>query len=238
METRILLFVLIALAMISVTTEIIQLLLFNTHQSSQEDTQAQKDMDAIVSQTREKSTNILHQAMAQANKMIANAELRGIGIVAKKSLETGKVSHDYEEQIRQMEMSFTQKMEEVTATTESSYQTFLKSLEATITTHMQENQKMLDQKGTQLVDKAESTLTAFMAEMHTKIERQLDRELTRAREEIAEYKSHRIRVIDSHIAELLERTIQIAMGKKLELGNQTDIIYKALQEAKQENALS
>lgn len=238
METRILLFILIALAMISVVTEIIQLLLINTHSPDQKDKESDREMEEIVAQTREKSSSIIHKATSLANKILTNAELKGIGVVAHQKLEAGKLAHDYEEQMRQMEAAFAQKMQEISEGSQSRYENFAKSLETALTSHMQENQKLLNQKSTDLVGKAQTQLSEFLTQMHGKIEQQLDRELTRARQEISEYKTHRMRVIDSHIVELLEKTVAIALGKRLDLGSDSDMIYKALQEAKQDNALS
>ena len=224
--------------MISVVTEIIQLLLVNTRSSDKEEKEQQQQIDEMMVATREKSTSIIHKATSLANKILANAELKGIGLVAKQRLDSGKIAHEYEQQVQQMEAAFSQKLSEITQMTRSHYDSFNQSLEAALTAHMQQNQQILTQKGTQYVQKADAILNEFVTSMHEKIEQQLDRELTRARAEIADYKMHRIRVIDDHIVELLERTIQIALGKKLELGSQTDMIYQALQEAKAENALS
>ena len=238
MEIRILLFILIALAMISVVTEIIQLLLINTRGSDKDEKERQQEIDEMVVATREKSSSIIHKATSLANKILANAELKGIGLVAKQKLDSGKIAHDYEHQVQQMEAAFSQKLSDITQMTRSHYDKFNQSLEAALNAHMQQNQQILTQKGTEYVQKADTVLNEFVSSMHAKIEQQLDREPTRARAEIADYKMHRIRVIDTHIVELLERTVQIALGKKLDLGSQSDMIYQALQEAKAENALS
>ena len=38
--------------------------------------------------------------------------------------------------------------------------------------------------------------------------------------------------------EILEKTLQVALGKKLSLSDQSELIYKALNEAKEEHHLS
>src|SRR3989344_6116564 len=103
MEIRILLFILIALAMISVVTEIIQLLLINTRGSDKDEKERQQEMDEMMVATREKSSSIIHKATSLANKILANAELKGSGFVAKQKLDSGKIAQEYEQQVQQME---------------------------------------------------------------------------------------------------------------------------------------
>ena len=47
-----------------------------------------------------------------------------------------------------------------------------------------------------------------------------------------------IKIVDENIIEILEKTLRIALGKKMSLADQSALIYKALEEAKKEHALS
>ena len=234
MEVKYLLYLLITLTAVSVVTEIIQLFFFNHKNNDRE----VNDVNAYLSSVQEKINAILQDAIRKANQIITNAELKGIKIVAKEKIESSKIIADYHNRVAQMEKDFLTQLEKLTLNTESSYQEFIKSIQIALERHLAENKTILDQKANQFVDNSQTVLNSFLNEMHDRIKLQLDRELMKAKEAIAEYKKHRLTVIDQNIIDILERTMQIALGKKISLTKESDIIYKALEEAKKENALS
>lgn len=234
MEIKYLLYLLLTLTAVSVVTEIIQLFFFNHKNNDQE----VNDVNAYLSTVQEKTNTILQDAIRKANQIITNAELKGIKIVAREKIESSKIIADYHNRVAQMEKDFLTQLEKLTLNTESSYQEFIKSIETALERHLAENKTILDQKANQFVDNSQTVLNSFLNEMHDRIKLQLDRELMKAKEAISEYKKHRLTVIDQNIIDILERTMQIALGKKISLTKESDIIYKALEEAKKENALS
>ena len=42
-------------------------------------------------------------------------------------------------------------------------------------------------------------------------------------------------VLDENIVAVLEKTLNVVVGKKLTLGDQTELVYEALEQAKKEN---
>jgi len=61
--------------------------------------------------------------------------------------------------------------------------------------------------------------------------------MQKANGEIEEYKIHRRKVLDEKIVDILEEVLRLTIDKKLSLSDQSDFIYKALEEAKKNHAL-
>ena len=60
--------------------------------------------------------------------------------------------------------------------------------------------------------------------------------MQKARQEIVEYRLHRQKVLDEKIVDILTEVLQKTIDKKLSLADQSDFIYKALEEAKNSHA--
>ena len=60
--------------------------------------------------------------------------------------------------------------------------------------------------------------------------------MQKARGEIDEYRIHRQKVMDEKIVDILEEVLALSIDKKLSLADQSDFIYKALEEAKKNHA--
>ena len=99
-----------------------------------------------------------------------------------------------------------------------------------------ENQKLLEEKSNTLITDSEKLLSDFTQDLHNRFRSQVDLELAKAKSEIENYKLRRVAILDENVVEILEKTIQIALGKKLTLTEHSDLIYKALEQAKKEHA--
>lgn len=61
----------------------------------------------------------------------------------------------------------------------------------------------------------------------------VEKEFTRIADELTHYRSARMRLVDERIMTLIEETAQIALQKQLSMQDQADLVYQALEEAKQ-----
>jgi len=78
-------------------------------------------------------------------------------------------------------------------------------------------------------------LGKFLKELETRTQTQVEQEIGSAKKLIEEYKQQRLEVVDENLIAILEKTLNITLGKKLTLSDQTQLIYEALEEAKKEN---
>jgi hypothetical protein len=74
--------------------------------------------------------------------------------------------------------------------------------------------------------------------LEAKVKGDVERELAKAAEEIEQYKANRMRVVDERIVDILEEVLRVALDKKMSLADQSELIYKALEDAKKEHSFS
>lgn len=197
---------------------------------------ALEEQERIIEETREKSFDVLGQATQKANKILENAELRGIKLFSEEKIETEQFTEEYKKHIHELEDALKVKFEGQAENADKAYQDFIKGMETTIQFHINKNQKLLEEKSNKMIDDSQKLLTDFVTDLHNRFRTQVDLELAKAKSEIEGYKQRRLSILDENIVEILEKTVQIALGKKLTLTEHSDLIYKALEQAKKEHA--
>lgn len=236
METNILLLILVALSAITTISQII-LILQSDHPHESRPTDLWENQKKIMAKTEETSNRILGNASTKAQKIIANAELRGIKLFAREKLDSAQIVQDYAKQVSIIKTSLEEDITQITQQTEKTYQDYISNLEKLLFTHASKNEAMLLDKSNQLINTAQKELDNFIDAIHENIKNQIDRELAAVKTEISEYKKHRLNLVETNIIDIIEKTIQKTLGKKLDMRDQTDVIYKALEEAKLEHTV-
>jgi|GEM_PF-4694035 hypothetical protein len=161
-------------------------------------------------------------------------------------LEAQKSYSDYVSGLKtQVEQSFAQNQKDMDdmreklrakiSQTEDLYANFLKSLEDNMVLDFNKKQQALDGKVDEFFGKAQEMLGKFLKELETRTQTQVEQEIGSAKKLIEEYKQQRLEVVDENLIAILEKTLNITLGKKLTLSDQTQLIYEALEEAKKEN---
>lgn len=194
------------------------------------------EQQEIIEKTQDKSVDILSKATQKANSILSNAELRGIKLFSQEKMESEKFTEEYKKHIHELEdllkTRFTTQAEEA----DRSYSEFIKNMETTIQFYINRNQKLLEEKSNTMIADSQKLLTNFVTDLHQRFRSQVDLELAKAKSEIESYKQRRLSILDENIVEIIEKTVQIALGKKLTLTEHSDLIYKALEQAKKEHA--
>lgn len=189
-------------------------------------------------EVKDKSYDILGDALKKADKIITNAELRGIKLFAQEKLEEGKMSKEYQGRLRALEQKLAASFETRINDAEKSYLDFTSFIEKNFQDHIDQNQKLLTDKTVSFIQNTENLINTSIQNTQEKIKTELTKEFTLAKQEIDEYKRKRLAVIDQNIVDILEKTLSLALGKKLSLSDQAELIYKALEEAKKEHAFT
>lgn len=197
-----------------------------------------KSEKEVVKESKEKSNSIIHRAIGQANKILVAAELKGVKLVAAEKIASDKLATEYSEHLRLLSENMEKQFEKIARDGESSYENFAQKIELLIKQSLERNEKTFEEKTNLFIENAQGELGRFTSDVHNRVRTQIDQELAAARAEIAEYKKHRLKALDENIIEILEKTLQVALGKKMSLADQSELIYKALEEAKKEHAFS
>lgn len=129
----------------------------------------------------------------------------------------------------------------------------LQSLTKTLEKTIHDNLKKVEEAGTEGVKRSEERIQHTLEELSKslshafeslegsvkdKIEEHIEKEFDSVREMIDLYKKKRMDMIDSEIIALIERTTALALQKKLTLGEHTELLFSALEEAKSQNIFS
>lgn len=191
--------------------------------------------EGSILEAEHKSNTIIHRAVKNAHKLLVKAELEGIAFIAKQKLENRKVEADHQSQLRVLLREIKEKLDLRTLEAEKSYTHYLKSMEANLATDLEQKQKTLEHKIDGFFNRAQNLLDSFVQQLQGQTQTQLDKEIQSAKKIIEDYRQQRIDVIDENIVAILEKTLNITLGKKLTLGEQTQLVYEALEEAKKEN---
>jgi guanylate kinase len=184
-----------------------------------------------------KSSKILHKAAKQAGRIITQAELAGLRLFAQEKLQTKEIIEDYRKHLTSLEETLTKQFETRVNEADKTYADLISKIENALVQHIRANQDALEKKTMDFITRSQNALQQFMGQVEGQMKTRIDEEMARARNEIETYRQRRMKILDDNIIEILEKTIQISLGKKLSLTDQSDLIYKALDDAKKEHAL-
>lgn len=231
MDTTALLFLLVVVGVLVIILQLLILVFLSRGRLKLED-----EASELVDETKTKSHSIIHRAIAEANRIMVNAELKGIRMLARGKLTGKDLTQQYRENLARIEVALREQFAQSATKAEASYQDFIKLIEATINEQISRNQKLIEEKADQMVRQSQTQVSRLIGDIHAKVKTQVDAEMQAAKNEIAQYKSSRIAVLDERIVDILEEILRVALAKKLSLADQSDLIYKALEQAKHENA--
>jgi hypothetical protein len=83
-----------------------------------------------------------------------------------------------------------------------------------------------------------NTFTTLEANAKEQIRSNVEKELIAVKKVVETYRQERYALIDNEIISLIEKTTELALLKKLELNEHTELLYRALEEAKSKNSFS
>lgn len=126
-------------------------------------------------------------------------------------------------------------LEAQASSTQAGYDDFIKGLEEKTAADLSQKQTALESRINDFFGETETMLKAFVGELENRTRTQVDKEIGDAKKIIEDYRRQRLEIVDENIVAILEKTLNLALGKKLTLGDQTELIYEALEEAKKEN---
>jgi len=195
-------------------------------------------VDPLFRESQAKTHSIIYKAVAQANKILVTAELKGLQLLGKQKMTGNELTEQFNEHLSSIERAMQDQLERNAQHAEAVYGEFIHSAETAIGDHINRNQKMLEEKANAMIERTESLLTQFTGDLEAKVKGDVEKELAKAAEEIGQYKANRMRIIDERIVDILEEVLRVTLNKKMSLADQSDLIYKALDDAKKEHSFS
>lgn len=194
--------------------------------------------DVLLEQGKLKTNSLLHRAVQQANKILVTAQLKGIHLISKQKMTGSELTREFQTHLAAVEKALSDQLIRNTEHAEQTYEGFIKGAEKAIKEHVKANEKMLSDKSNEMVSQTSEMLGVFTKELEQKVKADIEQKMNEATNEIEQYKLTRIRVIDERIVDVLEEVLEVVLEKKLTLADQSDLVYKALEQAKREHAFS
>jgi hypothetical protein len=194
--------------------------------------------DGAFRESQAKTHSIIYKSIQQANKILVAAELKGLQLLSKQKVTGNELSDQFKAHLDAIEKALETQLEGSAKHAEETYGAFIESAEASINDHIIQNQKMLETKAQSMIERTEGLLANFTSNVEQKVRGDVEKELAAASGEIEEYKKNRMRVIDERIIDILEAVIRVTLDKKMSMADQSELIYKALEDAKNEHAFS
>ena len=192
--------------------------------------------EEFTAEAKKKSLEIIEKTASDAAKIISEARESALKHLSDEKLSTKDFAEKFDQGIKTVEESFKGQMQQNIERAEKSFSTLLVEYQKSIDSHMQANEANFNQKTDSMLEKTQALLDKFTAEIQQKIQGQVEAEIEAARKEIAEYRSRRMAIVDDRIIDIIESVMQVVLAKKMSVADQSDLVYKSLDEAKAEHA--
>lgn len=180
-----------------------------------------------ITRAKSQSGIIIHDALHEANKVLAQAQIEGLKVVSKEKLENRHLEEKFQKALEGLTSDLSKQLSLSVENAEKDYEYFLKSLEATIKKTASANQELvLDQS------------KRFYQESNKQIQEVLDIELKNTKKIIEEYGKSRMKAIDDNIENILDQVIREVLSLSLSTKDHMDIVFKSLEKAKKDNILT
>ena len=194
--------------------------------------------DYVVKRAEAKAQQITEDAMEKSRTMVRNAEMEGIKIVEKDKLESGKLEKEYETKLAGLEQETEKSLKMYMDAMQKDLKQLSEGLQKRIAESISKNEQFLQGETQKLSNQLSGTFTTLEANAKEQIRNNVEKELISVKKLVETYRQERFALIDTQILSLIERTTAIALQKTLTIGEHTELIYKALEEAKSKDAFS
>jgi hypothetical protein len=181
-----------------------------------------------------KSANIIRQASKQARDILIRAELSGIKEVARSKHDTSKLEEAFDAHLNELVTRSSQNLEHTSKHVEEHYIKLFSNTEKFIATQIKDNQMRIVNQLDLVTKEAEKTIQTESAAAREMLAKRMEAELDAGKTIIREYKKKQMEFVDREIVDIVSRTIQRTLGKTLSKKDHADLVYKALEQAKQD----
>lgn len=193
----------------------------------------EKEGQKILENFKEKGLENLHSSIQKSQDIIGEAELEAVKVVADSKFETNRIEKEYDQKISEL---LSQSQQTITKSQQELIQ-FMADLQKRAADFEQSSQSSTQQRINQLFERLEVKLSDFLITTEQKTTSSIELELKGTRELIDAYKVKQFKLIDDNIIAMMEQTLNIVLGKKLNLKDQMDLVYEALEKAKSEKTI-
>lgn len=192
-------------------------------------------------QAKEKSAEIIQEAVRKANDIVVAAELQGVESVASHKLSSKKLEALYEEEIagfleglRERFAALVQDIEAGLESSQDQYNSTLAKFSSDLEKAKTVQTDVFKGELNNILEQFRSDLHIIPQEINTSLLEYINYEKNKVKESLQDYEERRKRYIDEHAAMLLEDLMRLTLGKALTLDQHADIVEQSLKIAQEE----
>ncbi len=186
----------------------------------------------------QKSWGILQAASKKAQEIMGNAELESIKTVADSKFEVRKMEEKYQAELDKMTAAIQANMQAQMQQALDIYTQYLADLRVSSQQMQLLSQDFTKQKVNEIFERFEQNLSSFLTTTEQKSITAIELELKAAKGLIETYKAQQMALVDENIVSILERTLSLILAKKMSLKENMELIYEALEKAKEEKFIA
>ena len=194
--------------------------------------------DYIVKGAHDKARKITYEARKDARKLLTEAELEGVKVIAKEKLESKHIEEDYEKKLASLQKETEALLAQYGKNMDAQLKRLVEGVEKRVAAGISKNETFLQEETNKLSKQLSNTFTTLEANAKEQIRSNVEKELIAVKKVVETYRQERYALIDSEIVALIEKTTELALQKKLSLNDHTELLYRALEEAKSKNTFS
>ncbi len=178
------------------------------------------------------SQQIIDEANRKAQEIMSEAEHESISLVSGTKTEVAQVENTYSEKLQQSVATANQEYSAGLKSSMDQFSGFLHSLQTSTAQVENTSQEYTKQRIGEIFEQFEQNLTAFLTSTEQRSSAAIELELKSARQLIDTYKAQQLTLIDENLIAILEKTISLVLAKRLNLKDNLDLVYEALEKAK------
>jgi hypothetical protein len=166
--------------------------------------------------TNKSSLNVLHRAYKKAQNVVAEAELSSVKLHAQSEIEVGKY-------IARLEAI----LEKSADAANDRFGEYLREL---LDKSRREQEK--------ITVEAEKRINEYVAAMEKDVAAEIKADMATVKQALAQYQEIRMSQIEENLAETIQKTAELYLGRKLDPETHMELVYDALEKAKKEKLIT
>ena len=196
--------------------------------------EAEHEAGSIVSVAHTKEKEIIEAAKKRAHAIRERAEVDARERLEKERQESDRIRVAYENRLSDL----AQKNEELVGVYEKKLDAQYIELENVIKEQTEKSEVAIKEARALLVQRIDESQKGLHEQLSKEISGQLQGAFGAVEKAIDTYRVKQLRLIDDQIISLVEQTTAIVLRKELSLRDQSEFIYRALEEVKQKGLFS
>lgn len=182
--------------------------------------QEHKDESSVLD---EKSWDIIHDSIRKSQAIEAQAELDSLKLNSQSEMRLKDFEKESEQKIAMTSDEVVQSIKEETARAGESYKKNLAEELAKFQSLREETEDQVRKSMEELVQRFDVDLSSSVNRIQDEV-----------RKELEDYQKRKETLIDQNAEEIMERAVELYLGKKLDKKEQMQLVFEALERAKNE----